>query len=56
MNDMVLVMVNGCVENECLMEDYLEWLVFKKVFLFICEDLVKEIVRDGEGVIKLIEV
>ncbi len=54
-NDMVLVMANGCAENECLTEDHPEWPVFKKALLLTCEDLAKEIARDGEGATKLIE-
>lgn len=54
-NDMVLVMANGCAENECLTEDHKDWPLFKKALLMACEDLAKEIARDGEGATKLIE-
>ncbi|WP_339247777.1 bifunctional ornithine acetyltransferase/N-acetylglutamate synthase [Bacillus sp. FSL R5-0523] len=54
-NDMVLVMANGCAENECLTEDHPDWPVFKKALMLTCEDLAKEIARDGEGATKLIE-
>ncbi|MCY9163185.1 bifunctional ornithine acetyltransferase/N-acetylglutamate synthase [Bacillus atrophaeus] len=54
-NDMVLVMANGCAENECLTEAHDEWPLFKKGLLLVCEDLAKDIARDGEGATKLIE-
>ncbi|MBT2573847.1 bifunctional ornithine acetyltransferase/N-acetylglutamate synthase [Bacillus sp. ISL-51] len=54
-NDMVLVMANGCAGNECLTEQHPDWPVFKKGLKLACEDLAKEIARDGEGATKLIE-
>lgn len=42
-------------ENECLTEDHKDWPLFKKALLMTCEDLAKEIARDGEGATKLIE-
>ncbi|MGN9866063.1 bifunctional ornithine acetyltransferase/N-acetylglutamate synthase [Bacillus swezeyi] len=54
-NDMVLVMANGCAENECLHEGHEEWPVFKKGLQLVCTDLAKKIAKDGEGATKLIE-
>lgn len=54
-NDMVLVMANGCAGNERLTEQHPDWPVFKKGLKLACEDLAKEIARDGEGATKLIE-
>ncbi|MFO6494890.1 MULTISPECIES: bifunctional ornithine acetyltransferase/N-acetylglutamate synthase [Bacillus] len=54
-NDMVLVMANGCAENECLSEEHEDWPVFKKGLHLVCTDLAKQIARDGEGATKLIE-
>lgn len=54
-NDMVLVMANGCAENECLHEAHEKWPVFKKGLELVCKDLAKQIARDGEGATKLIE-
>ena len=45
-NDMVLVMSNGCTNNN----------EFKQTLLYIMTDLAKSIARDGEGASKLIEV
>ncbi|MCY7538320.1 bifunctional ornithine acetyltransferase/N-acetylglutamate synthase [Bacillus pumilus] len=54
-NDMVLVMANGMAENDVLNEEHPEWLLFKEGLKLACEDLAKEIARDGEGATKLIE-
>lgn len=55
-NDMVLVMANGMAENQALNEEHPEWPLFKEGLKLACEDLAKEIARDGEGATKLIEV
>ncbi|MFT3656694.1 Arginine biosynthesis bifunctional protein ArgJ [Bacillus sp. B01(2024)] len=54
-NDMVLVMANGCAGNDCLTEQHSDWPAFKKGLKLVCEDLAKDIARDGEGATKLIE-
>ncbi|WP_282067355.1 bifunctional ornithine acetyltransferase/N-acetylglutamate synthase [Bacillus pumilus] len=54
-NDMVLVMANGMAENDVLNEKHPEWPLFKEGLKLACEDLAKEIARDGEGATKLIE-
>ncbi|MGE6630957.1 bifunctional ornithine acetyltransferase/N-acetylglutamate synthase [Bacillus sp. NPDC077027] len=54
-NDMVLVMANGMAENNVLNENHPEWPLFKKGLQLACEDLAKDIARDGEGATKLIE-
>ncbi|MCW4644795.1 bifunctional ornithine acetyltransferase/N-acetylglutamate synthase [Bacillus safensis] len=54
-NDMVLVMANGMAENNALNEEHPEWPLFKEGLKLACEDLAKEIARDGEGATKLIE-
>ncbi|KML12586.1 N-acetylglutamate synthase [Bacillus safensis] len=54
-NDMVLVMANGMAENDALNEKHPEWPLFKAGLKLACEDLAKEIARDGEGATKLIE-
>ncbi|QLI78848.1 bifunctional ornithine acetyltransferase/N-acetylglutamate synthase [Bacillus pumilus] len=54
-NDMVLVMANGMAENEILNEEHPEWPLFKEGLKLACEDLAKDIARDGEGATKLIE-
>lgn len=54
-NDMVLVMANGMAQNDVLNEEHPEWPLFKEGLKLACEDLAKEIARDGEGATKLIE-
>ncbi len=55
-NDMVLVMANGLAGNVPLTPDHPEWGNFYEALKRTCEDLAKEIARDGEGATKLIEV
>lgn len=55
-NDMVLVMANGEAGHSPLSEDHPEWKVFKEGLKKVCEDLAKQIAKDGEGATKLIEV
>jgi glutamate N-acetyltransferase / amino-acid N-acetyltransferase len=55
-NDMVLVMANGMVEHQTLDEKHPDWKTFKKGLQLVCEDLAKQIARDGEGATKLVEV
>ncbi|KIZ53132.1 bifunctional ornithine acetyltransferase/N-acetylglutamate synthase [Bacillus safensis] len=54
-NDMVLVMANGMAQNDALNQEHPEWPLFKEGLKLACEDLAKEIARDGEGATKLIE-
>lgn len=55
-NDMVIVMANGQAENPTITEKDEDFYKFKEAIDFINEFLAKEIVRDGEGANKLIEV
>lgn len=55
-NDMVLVMANGSAENLELIPKHPDWLKFAAAFHLVCEELAKQIARDGEGATKLIEV
>ncbi|MCA0971237.1 bifunctional ornithine acetyltransferase/N-acetylglutamate synthase [Halobacillus litoralis] len=55
-NDMVLALANGSAKHEPLNEDHPEWEKFKYSLQLVCEDLAKQIARDGEGATKLIEV
>ncbi|WP_101842179.1 bifunctional ornithine acetyltransferase/N-acetylglutamate synthase [Halobacillus sp. Marseille-P3879] len=55
-NDMVLTMANGCVEHEALTPEHDDWSSFQKTLQLVCEDLAKQIAKDGEGATKLIEV
>ncbi|WP_173918366.1 bifunctional ornithine acetyltransferase/N-acetylglutamate synthase [Halobacillus sp. Marseille-Q1614] len=55
-NDMVLTLANGKAENEPLYPEHKQWKDFQQALLLVCEDLAKQIAKDGEGATKLIEV
>ncbi|WP_272917885.1 bifunctional ornithine acetyltransferase/N-acetylglutamate synthase [Halobacillus halophilus] len=55
-NDMVLTLANGHAGNEPLDEDHEDWEAFQATLQLVCEDLAKQIAKDGEGATKLIEV
>ena len=55
-NDMVLVMANGCRQNEEILPDTEEFDKFSKMLRYLMADLAKKIAKDGEGATKLIEV
>lgn len=55
-NDMVLVMANGKAGNDSLSPQHPEWDTFVELLSATCENLAKQIARDGEGATKLIEV
>ena len=55
-NDMVLVMANGCRQNEEILQDTEEFEKFSKMLRYLMADLAKKIAKDGEGATKLIEV
>jgi len=55
-NDSFFIMANGLAGNDLLTQEHKEWCVFRDA---ICETalyLAKELVRDGEGVTKFVEV
>ncbi|GMB08893.1 arginine biosynthesis bifunctional protein ArgJ [Thermolongibacillus altinsuensis] len=54
-NDMVVVMASGLAGNNELTVEHPEWPKFYKALQKTCEDLAKQIARDGEGATKLIE-
>ena len=55
-NDMVLTLANGEVSHQPLNEDHPDWEDFQVALQLVCEDLAKQIAKDGEGATKLIEV
>ena len=55
-NDMVISLANGMVEHEALHKDHPDWIHFQEGLTLVCEDLAKQIARDGEGATKLVEV
>ncbi|ANB56201.1 glutamate N-acetyltransferase/amino-acid acetyltransferase [Anoxybacillus sp. B7M1] len=55
-NDMVVVMASGLAETTELTPRHPEWNKFYDALKKTCEDLAKQIAKDGEGATKLIEV
>jgi glutamate N-acetyltransferase/amino-acid N-acetyltransferase len=55
-NDMVLVMANGLAGNKPLTPEHPEWETFVELLTKACENLAKQIAKDGEGATKLVEV
>ncbi|MBM7702602.1 bifunctional ornithine acetyltransferase/N-acetylglutamate synthase [Metabacillus iocasae] len=55
-NDMVIVLANGMAGNDSLTPSHPDWVNFYEALTLTCEDLAKQIARDGEGATKLIEV
>lgn len=55
-NDTVFVLANGHAGNRELTENHPDFAAFEAAFVHVLESLAKQIVRDGEGASKLIEV
>lgn len=55
-NDTVLILANGKAENSTILEENENYERFREALLEVCTYLAKEIVKDGEGATKLIEV
>ncbi|HCX64370.1 MAG TPA: ornithine acetyltransferase [Eubacteriaceae bacterium] len=55
-NDMVMVLANGMAENEPITDEGEDYRIFCQALYEINEHLAKEIVKDGEGASKFIEV
>lgn len=55
-NDMVIVLASDLAGNEPLTPNHQDWAAFIELLTKTCEDLAKQIARDGEGATKLIEV
>ncbi|MGP7817961.1 bifunctional ornithine acetyltransferase/N-acetylglutamate synthase [Niallia sp. 01092] len=54
-NDTVLVMANGLANNSALTKDHPDYSAFLELLAKTCENLAKQIAKDGEGATKLIE-
>jgi glutamate N-acetyltransferase/amino-acid N-acetyltransferase len=54
--DMVIALANGLAENEKIDEGSKAYNLFYQAFLYVCTELSKMIVKDGEGATKLVEV
>ncbi|MBO9129761.1 bifunctional glutamate N-acetyltransferase/amino-acid acetyltransferase ArgJ [Bacillus sp. 165] len=55
-NDMVLVLASKLAENDTLHPHHPDWKKFVEALKQTCEDLAKQIAKDGEGATKLVEV
>jgi glutamate N-acetyltransferase/amino-acid N-acetyltransferase len=55
-NDMATIMANGHAQNAMISQAGKDFDAFSQALEFICIDLAKKIVRDGEGATKFIEV
>lgn len=54
-NDMVVLMSNGLAENSEIVEESVEYEIFKKALYEVMANLTKMLAKDGEGATKLIE-
>ena len=55
-NDMVTIMANGLAQNKPLTNHDKDFQTFSKALNYVCLDLAKKIVFDGEGATKFIEI
>lgn len=55
-NDMVIVLASELADHDPLTPNHKEWPTFVALLKETCEDLAKQIARDGEGATKLIAV
>ena len=55
-NDMALIMANGMAENEEITEENEFYETFSRALLFIHEKFARDIIHDGEGASKFIQV
>ncbi len=55
-NDMVVVMANGLARNKKIMKSGKDFNIFCEALKYVCLDMAKKIVRDGEGATKFIEI
>lgn len=55
-NDMVTIMANGLAKNKTISKSGKDFNTFSKALHYVCLDLAKKIVLDGEGATKFIEV
>lgn len=55
-NDMVVLMANGQAENTPITQQGKEFEMFSEALTFVCRDLAKKIVLDGEGATKFVKI
>lgn len=54
-NDMAVILANGAANNPVISSNDDDFITFKNALYFVCENLAKQIVKDGEGATKFIE-
>ena len=55
-NDMALVMANGLAGNKIITKEGKDFDIFCEALKYVCLDMAKKIVKDGEGATKFIEI
>ena len=55
-NDMVTVLANGLAHNEKIFDEGKNFQIFYEALEYVCLDLAKKIILDGEGATKFIEI
>lgn len=55
-NDMVMILANGMAENVMIKEEDNDYLIFKNALNYVNFYLAQQIIRDGEGATKFLEV
>lgn len=55
-NDAVFALANGCAGNPKIAAEGPEWEAFTATLEDLCEDLARQIAKDGEGATKMVEV
>jgi glutamate N-acetyltransferase/amino-acid N-acetyltransferase len=55
-NDMVVVMASGLAGHAPLTPQHPRWDQFQAAFQYVCQELAKQIARDGEGATRLVQV
>lgn len=55
-NDMVLILANGASETSALVPGTADFVRFTDALRYVCTELAKALVRDGEGATKFVEI
>jgi len=55
-NDSVFLLANGMAENPPISKDDEDFQIFKTALTLVCQEIAKQIVKDGEGATKLVKI
>ncbi|URA11304.1 bifunctional glutamate N-acetyltransferase/amino-acid acetyltransferase ArgJ [Thermospira aquatica] len=55
-NDSVFLLANGLAENPSITQEGEAFSRFKEALIFVCQEIAKMIVKDGEGATKLVKI